>query len=49
MNKDIDKLTTTELIELYKNIKNHIETLESMKIEESEEDEWVWKIHGRRH
>ena len=39
MNKDIDNLTTIELIELYKSIKFQIDTLESMKIEESEEDE----------
>lgn len=40
MNKDIDNLTTIELIELYRNIKYHLDTLESMKIiEESEEDE----------
>lgn len=39
MNKDIDNLTTIELIELYKSIKYQIDTLESMKIEESEEDE----------
>ena len=39
MNKDIENLTTIELIELYRNIKYHLDTLESMKIEESEEDE----------
>ena len=40
MNKDIDNLTTIELIELYRSIKYHLDTLESMKIiEESEEDE----------